>query len=202
MADRLALQTLGLPEREALKKAISHPVKNKVIAALAERPDVTIRQMAERLGEPPRRIRHQVEALVAKGLVEVTGEERRRGVIERRYALVGTLDFEDTEWLTPEVRVRFAKEIVKLLLADIGVAAAAGTFGVHPDRAEVRFYGEVDDACLAELAELHMKAYREINEAITAGRERVWESGAPGTEVVSGLFFFESPLWGRQAEKS
>jgi hypothetical protein len=82
-----------------------------------------------------------------------------------------------------------------LLLADVAVAATAGTFGSDPEGYEVRIYGEVDDECLAELGRIYGRAHKEISEAMTAGRERVWERGEPGTEVVSALLLFKAALW-------
>jgi DNA-binding transcriptional ArsR family regulator len=187
--------------RDAVVEALQHPLKAKVLTALAERPGVTIRQLAERLKESPRRIRHQVTALVDLGLVEVSAEVRRRGVIERRYASRVAMDFPGEEIMRPALRLRYSKEVVRMLMTDVGAATAAGTFAVRPDRYECRFYGEVDEQCLEELAEIHERAYREIAETFAAGRARVWESGEPGTEVVSALLFFDAELWGRAARE-
>jgi DNA-binding transcriptional ArsR family regulator len=181
--------------REAVVETLWHPLRARLLTALAERPDVTIRQLAKRLDESSRRVRHQVNALVDLGLVEVTGEASRRGVIERHYASRVVMDFPDETVMPPALRLRFSREIVRLVLADIGIASAAGTFATIPDRYECRFYGEVDDQCLEELTEIHNRAYREIADTVEAGRERTRESGEPGIEVVSALFFFEAPLW-------
>jgi DNA-binding transcriptional ArsR family regulator len=180
----------------ALIDAIEHPLKARLLTALAERPGVTIRQMAERLGEPPRRVRHQLGTLVEAGLVEVTAEESRRGVVERRYASRVEVNFPSTDVISPELRLRFSQEVVRMLLGDIGVASSQGTFATAPDRFECRFYGEVDERCLEELVEIHERVYREIGEVVSAGRDRVRESGEPGTEIVSALLLFDAALWG------
>lgn len=188
--------------RDAVVEALQHPLKAKVLTALAERPGVTIRQLSERLKESPRRIRHQVNALVDLGLVEVSAEVRRRGVIERRYASRVAMNFSGDDIMSPGLRLQYSKEVVRMLMADVGAATAAGTFAAGPDRYECRFYGEVDERCLEELAEIHERVYRQIAETFTAGRERVWESGEPGTEVVSALLFFDAALWGQVREES
>jgi predicted ArsR family transcriptional regulator len=87
MARRSTAVTSSSDDRAVLVEALTHPVRSKVVIAPAERPDVTIRQIAERLREPPRRIRHHVDALVSAGVIEVSAETRRRNVIERRYAM-------------------------------------------------------------------------------------------------------------------
>jgi DNA-binding transcriptional ArsR family regulator len=186
---------------DAVVEALQHPLKAKVLTALAERPDVTIRQVAERLKESPRRVRHQINALLDVGLVEVSAEVRRRGVIERRYSSRVAMDFPGEDVMSPALRLRYSKEVVRMLMADVGAATAAGTFASGPDRYECRFYGEVDDQCLEELGEIHERVYREIAETFTAGRERVWESGEAGTEVVSALLFFDAALWGQPTKE-
>jgi DNA-binding transcriptional ArsR family regulator len=194
-----SVQGTGL--HDAVAEALQHPLKSKLLTALAERPGVTIRQLSERLKESPRRIRHQVNSLVENGLVEVSAEVRRRGVIERRYTSRVVMDFPGDDAMTPAQRLRYSKEVVRTLMADVGTATAAGTFAAAPNRYECRFYGEVDDQCLEELAEIHERAYREIAEAFTAGRERAFESGERGTEVVSALLFFDAELWGKVADE-
>lgn len=189
--DELSIQL----DPQELATAYEHPVRYRVLTAVAERPDVTIREIAERLEEPPRRVRHHVEALRKIGLVAVTSSESLAGVVQHRFG-AGPLVVDDAANLTREQRVRFANATVRLLAADLGVAAAAGRIGKGPDEFEIRMYGEVDDACLEELGHLHHRADRSIRKAIYEGRARLRESREPGTEVVSALFFFEAPLWG------
>ncbi|HEY2480097.1 MAG TPA: helix-turn-helix domain-containing protein [Solirubrobacterales bacterium] len=180
----------------AVAEAFAHPLRGKILVALSERPDITIGEVAERLGESPRRVRHHIEAILDQGLAEVTGEESRGGVIQRRYG-TGRLIVDGGDSLSDEKVVEVAKATARLLMEDIGVAARADTQGRRADDLEARMYGEVDDACLEELVDLHWRAYHDIFRAFEEGRERVRQSGRPGTEVVSALFFFEAPLWGR-----
>jgi DNA-binding transcriptional ArsR family regulator len=184
----------------AMSKAYGHPVRGRVLTALAERPDVTIREVADHLGEPPRRVRHHVQALQRMGLVSVTSSENLSGVVQHRYG-TGPLIVDDVEAWSREERMRFALATVHLLAADFGVAAKSGNIGKSDDDFEIRQYGEVDDACLEELAAIHGRAYRAIRAAVYEGRERVWRSGEPGTEIVSALFFFEAPLWAHVAAR-
>jgi DNA-binding transcriptional ArsR family regulator len=178
---------------QALAKAHSHPVRGRVLMALSERPDVTIREVAERLGESPRRVRHHVEALLAAGLAAVTSSENLSGVVQNRYG-AGLLVVDDAELWSQEERVRFIMPLIRTLAADLGVAADAGTIA-RTENFVVRTYGEVDDACLEELADLHLRTDRAVRKAIQEGHERVARTGGAGTEVVTALFFFEAPLW-------
>jgi DNA-binding transcriptional ArsR family regulator len=182
------------PDPQALTKACSQPVRGRILTALSERPDVTIREVADRLGEPRRRVRHHIETLVEMGLAVVTREDLS-SVVERRYGATPTaVDVPPDSW-SQEERLVFAKATMRMLAADFSVAAAAETFARGGEDLEVRIYGEVDDGCLEELADLHWSTYRGIRAKIEEGFERVMQSGEPGTEVVSALFSFEAPLW-------
>jgi DNA-binding transcriptional ArsR family regulator len=192
------------PDPRALAKACCHQVRWRILVALSERPDVTIRELADHLGEPRRRVRHHIETLVETGLAVVTSEDISR-VVERRYA-AGAIAADDLDSWDQEERLLFANSITRTLAADFSVAAAAGTLTRGGDDLQARMYGEVDDACLEELAELNLSIYRETRTMSEAGYERVMESGEPGIEVVTALFAFEVPLWrhvvrppGRQA---
>ncbi len=182
------------PDRQAIAKAFENPVRGRVLTALSERPDVTIREVAERVGEPPRRVRHHVDGLLETGLITVTSSENLSGVIQRRYG-AGPLVVDDVDGWSREERVRYANTTVRLLAEDIGVAVAAGTIANGGDDFEVRIYGEVDDVCLERLADLHLRTDRAVRQMIFEGRDRVMRGGETGTEVVTALFLFEAPLW-------
>jgi len=74
------------PERKDLSAALRDPIRRRLLFLLGDRPQgVTIGQLARRLGEPPRRIRHYVEILMEAGQVVVEGERPRRNTIERTF---------------------------------------------------------------------------------------------------------------------
>jgi DNA-binding transcriptional ArsR family regulator len=179
-------------------EAFAHPVRGRILAAIVERPDVTIRELADRLGEPSRRVRHNVEVLLGTGLVWVTGEENRQGVVERHFGAGPGFMFGGENSLSHEQRAETAKITARLVMENIAVAAAAGTLGGRPDDYGVRMYGEVDESCLVELGFLHSAAFESLTRTIDQGRRRLAENGGAGTEIVSALFFFEAPLWGER----
>jgi DNA-binding transcriptional ArsR family regulator len=178
----------------ALLEAQSNPVRSRVLSALAERPGVSIRELALRVEETPRRVRHHVEALAAAGLARVTGEALRAGVVERRHG-AGSLLVVDVGPFDLAARRAMAESVVQLLIPDIATAEAAGTFGRHDEEVEARFYGVVDERCLAELAEICRRAYPEFQGVVDEATRRVCARGGRGVEVVSALFLFEAPVW-------
>jgi DNA-binding transcriptional ArsR family regulator len=200
MIYRSSIDAVTRIDSRVIAEVYAHSLRGRVLSALAERPQATIRAVAERLEESPGRVRHQVDALLDLGLVKVTGEEIWRGVLRRRYGAEPVIVWDDDS--SPEMRLEIAKATVRLLMGDIAAAAAAGTLARRPDDFEVRMYGEVDDACLEDVAILSRRAFDEIVSAIQEGRERVWESGRRGTEIISALFVFEAPLWRSRQSRS
>ncbi|HVQ09349.1 MAG TPA: helix-turn-helix domain-containing protein [Allosphingosinicella sp.] len=75
-----------LVETPAQLKALSDPFRQRLLEQFAKA--ATIKQAAARLGLPPTRLYHHVDLLLAAGLIRVTGEARRRAVIERSFETV------------------------------------------------------------------------------------------------------------------
>jgi DNA-binding transcriptional ArsR family regulator len=182
---------------EVMVEAMSHPLRSKLLFAVADKAGVTIRQIAGRLGESPRRVRHHLEALVEDGLIEVQDEVERRNTRERRYRVVHrpVIDGDATEALPVERRQEVALAVLTFMLSDARVAVANGTFGRHDGHCEVRFWTEVDEEGWDELASIHLKAFKEIGSCIAKIEERL-AGGEASIPVSSALFLFEAPAWG------
>jgi len=65
-------------------RALSHPVRLKLLELFAERPRTTM-QAAERLGEAPTRLYHHVAALERAGLIRLRETKPNRGATEKYY---------------------------------------------------------------------------------------------------------------------
>ncbi|CAN7420240.1 helix-turn-helix domain-containing protein [Phenylobacterium sp. LjRoot219] len=74
------------PER---MKALADPLRQRLLAAFAQQPG-TVKQVSTRLGEPITKLYRHVDQLVAAGFLRVTGEQRRRGAVERSFEAVGS----------------------------------------------------------------------------------------------------------------
>lgn len=68
-------------------KALSHPLRQRVLTRLAEEPRST-KQVAELLGEKPTRLYHHVAALEKAGLVRLVRTQQKRGTTEKYYSAV------------------------------------------------------------------------------------------------------------------
>jgi len=64
-------------------RALSDPLRQRLLEQFAL--GATIKQAAARLGQPPTRLYHHVDQLLAAGLIRVIREEKRRSVTERTF---------------------------------------------------------------------------------------------------------------------
>jgi DNA-binding transcriptional ArsR family regulator len=181
----------------ALAEAMGHPFRSKIFFIIADRPGVTIRQVAMRLDEPERKVRHHLEALVKADLVSVESETRTRNTTTRRYAVTRRPQIftEETEQLSELSQRKISLEILKLILADARAAVAAGTFGTHDGHAEIRFWAEVDQEGWEELVAIHKRAFDEMQAALARCAGRLGDDDRPKFPVTSALLLFEAPGW-------
>jgi DNA-binding transcriptional ArsR family regulator len=189
----------SIPDNDELLKALRNPVSRKILFVLNEKRDgATIRQLAGRLKEPSRRVRHYVEGLVDGGLVVVAGERRSRGTIERtfrapRLPLLQTGDRGDG--LEPAEAKLMLLDILRLSFDSVTGAIGAGTFLERAGWCAVRNWGEVDQQAWDELAEIHEKAARDVIAVVDAGAERIAKDGGEAIPAISALFLFEALPW-------
>jgi len=177
---------------------MTDPLRIRVYSSIYERPGATVAQVAARTGEPTRRVRHQIERLVATGLVVAEGESARRNTRERHYrALVQAIivDVDGDDW-TEEERRRLFLAVLRYIVADISRAMREESFGTRPEHTEVRVSGEVDEAGWQALARIMARATKEIEEEMLASAARLRTERGRGFEVISSLLLFEAPSWG------
>jgi DNA-binding transcriptional ArsR family regulator len=69
-------------------RALADPLRQRLLQSFAE--PRTIKETAEKLGEPLTKLYHHVDQLLAAGLIRVVREERRRAVLERTFQASAT----------------------------------------------------------------------------------------------------------------
>jgi DNA-binding transcriptional ArsR family regulator len=185
--------------RDALVESLADTFRARVLFAVAERPGATIAQIAARIGEPPRRVRHQIERLVESGLIVVDGQTQRRNARERHYravALPAILEEDGDAWPDGQRR-RIASSIIRTIMVDLDGALRGETLGARPGHAVVRIPGEVDERGWAELAVTTVRATEAIEAAMVRSGARLEDERRPGIEVISALLLFEALPWER-----
>jgi len=191
---RLADPDFDADQLEAMVRVLRDPLLRQILFAVEARPNSTIRQIAERLGEPSRRVRHHLVGLLEAGLVVVDEERYRGGVIERTYRSVAlTLlwggawprDIGDVEWKWVVL------EVIKMLVSDMSDAIRVGTFTKRPGWQAIRLSREVDERGWSELVEVHSRAFEETMRIVDRSAKRLERTAGKAITVVSGALLFE-----------
>jgi predicted transcriptional regulator len=196
---RVAAEAMELPPdlRDALVETLGNPFQARVYTTVTERPGATIAQIAARIGEPPRRVRYQVEHLLEVGLVHLDSKTQRRNTREHHYRAVALAKVQnelDSSW-SDDQRRKLALSITRMITGDIGQAFRAGILGTSDGHAEVRVSAEVDAQGWQELADIMERVMGEIEQTVIRSTARLEVSGLGGTEVVAALLLFQTPGW-------
>jgi DNA-binding transcriptional ArsR family regulator len=180
----------------ALVESLTDPFRGKLFTVIAEaKEDVSVRQLAQMLGEPVRKVRYHLDALVDRELVGIARETRRRGVIERGYRaeVVPVISTEQYGELEESQSRKIALLAVGFVLADLKAVAAAGMLGERLGHAEIRVPGEVDRQGWMELAAVQDQAYAQVQEVLSRSAERLAGSHEQPISSVSVQLLYEVP---------
>lgn len=189
----------GADGGEELARVLRDPIRRRILFVLGDKPGgATIRQLAARLGEPPRRIRHYVELLAAAGLIAVSDERLRRGTIERAFAITGAPRIWGEEWtgrLEVIERKMILLDILRLTFDSVTEAIAVGTFAGRRGWCAARTWREVDAQGWEELAEIHERALLEVVAAVDRASERLTAGEEAAIPAISALILLPALPW-------
>ena len=181
--------------RAALIEVMTAPRRLRVLMAVSERPGVTLKQIASRIGESPRSVRYQLKRLSDAGLVIVDAVTPRRNVRELHYRATVQVILEEDGKVWPEVDGKKVMETsMSLMFADYRRALSGDTFG-RDGHAVVRIPGEVDDRGWQELSRIALETMRNVEEVMKASVARLRANGEVGTEAMFHTMFFETLPW-------
>jgi DNA-binding transcriptional ArsR family regulator len=180
---------------QGLVAAMGHSVRFRLLAALANVPAASAVELARKLDLPPRAVRHHLSQLHHAGLIEIAEERARRGVAERFYRRVVAPQIDDAEFqaLTPLEQRRIDVQILKLSYADAAMALSAGTINSRPDNCVTCVHAQVDNQGWQELAEVHRRAYEEVERVKAESAERLGTGEEEPIPATSTLMWFELP---------
>ena len=178
-------------EQERLLKAISHPLRHRVLAAIDEAGEASPKAVAVALGEPLGRVSHHVRVLARLGAIELTRTEPRRGATEHFYRAAVKRYFDDNaaSRLPRRTRKAVVAQYVQRLLGD-AAAAAAGTGFDHPQMHLSYVLLELDEQGMDAMAALLGETLERVQAIKAEAAERLGDQPAQlRTEV--GIVHFE-----------
>lgn len=177
-----------------IAKALSHPLRPRILQLLVELGEASPSELARRLGVPLGTVSYHVRLLHEHRCVDLVRTEPRRGALEHYYraAVQPFLDDEQWERIPLTLRQTLAGQTMRQLFEEAAAAGIAGGFdpgGVHVDRVPL----ELDAEGFKEISDLLVATLDEVNRIQARSSTRLAAAGAEPAETcdsVLGVFHF------------
>jgi DNA-binding transcriptional ArsR family regulator len=174
---------------EALLKAISHPLRHRLLGLLDDRV-ASPNELARELGLPLGRVSYHIRLLADLGAIELVRTEPRRGALEHFYRAVTRGWFSEEDWarLPRSARRGIVGQSLQRIFTDVTAAVDAGGFD-GPASQVTRTALELDEEGLEEVTKVIASATERVAQinAESADRRR----GAGGVTTELALLHFE-----------
>jgi DNA-binding transcriptional ArsR family regulator len=169
---------------EALLRAISHPLRQRLLGMLDGR-TASPNELARELELPLGRVSYHIRLLHDLGAIELLRTEPRRGALEHFYRAVTRIRFSEADWarLPRSIRQGIVGQTLQQVFADVTTAADAGGF----DRAGAelrRASFALDDEGLSDMSSLVRESMDRAHEISARSAARQSEAATP-QELVS-----------------
>jgi DNA-binding transcriptional ArsR family regulator len=191
------------PENDAervrlLAAAFAHPLRVKLLNALAAESPLGADVLSARIAEPLHKVRRHLNSLVSSGLVKVVGEERRRGALKRYFAVedrrgAWIVTPEEEASLSEKDRRRSVVGILRVIFDESMRAASNPHLGERTDRHVINVSDRVDEQGWRELSELHQQMTDRVLEVIAKSRDRLDAGEGRSIGVISEQILLEAP---------
>jgi DNA-binding transcriptional ArsR family regulator len=178
----------------ALAKALAHPLRTRILAALEGR-TASPRELADKLDAPLGVVSYHVRRLEALGFLKLVKREPRRGAVEHYYSATGRPRITNAAWgkLPAIVKDASIKAAVDQIGAYVAAGAAEGGFNAadaHITRSPVT----VDERGWHALARELDNLLERIAKIESASKARLARSNhADEQEATVVLMLFHSP---------
>jgi DNA-binding transcriptional ArsR family regulator len=179
-----------------LLKALSHPLRLRILDLIADHGELSPARIARELGHPLATVSHHTRLLRDLGCVELVRTEPRRGALEHFYRARWLPFLADELWegLPVALRRGLAAQTFRRIFAEGSHGGAAGGFdraGAHVDRMPLR----LDDRGWVEISELLvgvLERARAIQERSDERGRSDGDGGAGGTRSVLAILHFSA----------
>jgi DNA-binding transcriptional ArsR family regulator len=174
---------------EALLKAISHPLRHRLLGLLDERV-ASPNELARELGLPLGRVSYHIRLLADLGAIELVGTEPRRGALEHFYRAVTRAWFSEDDWarLPRAARRGIVGQNLQRIFSDVTAAVDAGGFD-GPASQVTRATLELDERGLKEVADVLAATAGRVSRINAESASR--RAGAKGVSTELALLHFE-----------
>jgi DNA-binding transcriptional ArsR family regulator len=137
---------------EALLRAISHPLRHRLLGMLDGRV-ASPNQLARELDLPLGRVSYHIRLLSDLGAIELVRTEPRRGALEHFYRAVTTVWFSEADWakLPRSARRGILGQNLQHIITNVTTAADTGGFE-HPSGVVLHAPLELDEKSMQELS--------------------------------------------------
>jgi DNA-binding transcriptional ArsR family regulator len=167
-------------------KAMSHPLRVRILAILMERKASPV-ELAQVLEGTLGTVSYHVRTLHQLGLIELVGETRVRGAVEHHYRAKVRPEITDEAWENaPPIAKQAAVGSSLQMIDDYARASAAAGGFDHGDAALIRLSMTLDAKGWQQLAKACKRLYEQAQRIEADARGRL-ESGPDEDEIDVGL---------------
>jgi DNA-binding transcriptional ArsR family regulator len=170
---------------ERLAKALSHPLRQRILQRLNEGGVRSPNELSRELGDPLGNVSYHVRILRELDCVELVRTEQRRGALEHYYRATAEPWLDDDQWA--RLPAAFRRKTLGRTLSEIleGASAASRETGFdHPEVTVSRLELELDEKGWSDVVELLGETYDAALRIQSESRARQEEHGADGTDPV------------------
>jgi DNA-binding transcriptional ArsR family regulator len=174
---------------EALLKAISHPLRHRLLGLLDNRV-ASPNELARELDLPLGRVSYHIRLLADLGAIELVRTEPRRGALEHFYRAVTRGWFSDDDWarLPRTARRGIVGQSLQRIFSDVTAAVDAGGFD-GPASQVTRTPLELDERGLQEVSQVLASATERVAQINAESADR--RAGTDGVTTELALLHFE-----------
>jgi DNA-binding transcriptional ArsR family regulator len=174
---------------EALLKAISHPLRHRLLGLLDDR-TASPNELARELGLPLGRVSYHIRLLADLGVIELVRTEPRRGALEHFYRAVTRGWFSEEDWqrLPRAARRGIVGQSLQRIFSDVTAAVDAGGFDGPVSQVKSTSL-ELDERGLEELSEVLASTAERVKAINAESADR--RAGVDGVTTELALLHFE-----------
>jgi DNA-binding transcriptional ArsR family regulator len=189
MAEKEDTATVPGELDEALLKAISHPLRHRLLGLLDDR-TASPNELARELGLPLGRVSYHIRLLADLGVIELVRTEPRRGALEHFYRAVTRGWFSEQDWqrLPRAARRGIVGQSLQRIFSDVTAAVDAGGFDGPVSQVKSTSL-ELDERGLEELSEVLASTAERVKAINAEAADR--RAGADGVTTELALLHFE-----------